>query len=122
MSKSLKSTNIDAFIGLTEIEEFSLNSNSIIIITAFGIIYGKKLAEDDETTPEFSVINSANNSVDNNYFGNHTDVKETDDYVSLKDVTIITSTGARTHLKHLNVFDDQIIGITIGSYPVDAQY
>ena len=31
-------------------------------------------------------------------------------------------TGARTHLKHLNVFDDQIIGITIGNYPVDAQY
>lgn len=122
MTNSKKTKIISAFCALTEMDKFDLNANSVLLVTSIGLISGKLLDINDLSEPDFSVINSTNKTVDDYFSNSDNQLLVEDDYISLRDVKIISTAGNSINLKHLNVFDDQIIGITIGNYPVDAQY
>lgn len=115
MTKSLKSCLIDSYKRITQIDKFGLNQNSLILLTSIGTIYGKEF-KCDESSVEKTVINKANEFADEEYFNENKDIQGNDEYIALEDVLIVTPRGDQAKFTHLNVFYDQIIGVTVGNF------
>lgn len=90
-------------------ENFDFTSNSLIILTAAGTIYG---------TPCFSLSNdNAQDTVSNVIYEQAKQMTSSDapQYsIILKNATLITSGGIKYSFDTLFVFPDDVIAITIG--------
>lgn len=109
---SLKKSMISVFTAVATLknETFDFTNNSLIVVTAAGIIYG---------TPCFSF---SKDDIENNVFSGiyeqakELTVSDSSEYgLILKDATLITSSDAKLSFNTLFVFPDDIIAITIGN-------
>ena len=120
MATSLKSCLIDSYKTITHVDKFDLNQNSLILLTSIGTIYGKEF-KFDETNVENAVINEINKFAEKEYFNENKDIQGNDEYIALEDVLIVTPRGDQVKFKYLNVFYDQIIGVTVGNFTPDIE-
>lgn len=120
MTKSLKSCLIDSYKTLIQVDKFDLSQNSLILLTSIGTIYGKEFKY-DESSAESAVINEVNEFAEKEYFNENKDIQGNDEYIALEDVLIVTPRGDQVKFKHLNVFYDQIIGVTLGNFTSDIE-
>lgn len=95
-----------------------LQDSKIIIVTHSGVITGSPIAEDesDSTIYNWATISS---TFADNYRKQHSidesqSLDGNDGFVTLKDVEFKSGT-ATYHFNVLNIFFDQIVGITVGS-------
>lgn len=117
---SLKKTLIHQYLLLAERDE--LKGNVITLITTAGTIIGtiieKNPAEEMQSTDDF--LPTINEQIKSQYYSTfeleeNKTLPENDGFFCLKNVSLISGTGARPiNFNFLNVFYDQIIGITIG--------
>ncbi len=120
MATSLKSCLIDSYKTITHVDKFDLNQNNLILLTSIGTIYGKEF-KFDETNVENAVINEINKFAKKEYFNENKDIQGNDEYIALEDVLIVTPRGDQVKFKYLNVFYDQIIGVTVGNFTPDIE-
>ncbi len=110
-ASSFKTGMVYAFTAMTKLKEenFDFTANSLIIVTATGIIYG---------TPYFSLPkdNTADILMDtvHKQAQKMTLSEVPKDTLILKNVTLITSAGLKQSFETLFVFPDDIIAITVG--------
>ena len=110
-ASSLKAGMAYAFTAMTKLKEenFDFTENSLIIITAAGIIYGTpyfSLPKDNTTDILMDTIHKQAQKM------TLSDVPKDD--LLLKNATLITNTGLQQSFETLFVFPDDIIAITIG--------
>lgn len=120
MTKSLKSHIINSFKSLVQINEFDLDHNSLILLTSIGTIYGKEFKL-DESIAEKSVINKVNEIAEKEFFKENKDIQGNDEYIALEDVLLVTPRGDQVSFPHLNIFYDQVIGVTLGNFNPDIK-
>jgi len=110
-ASSLKTGMAYAFTAMTKLKEenFDFTENSLIIITAAGIIYGTpyfSLPKDNTTDILMDTIHKQAQEM------TLSDVPKDD--LLLKNATLITGTGLKQFFETLFVFPNDIIAITIG--------
>lgn len=118
MTKSLKTYLIDSYCNLIQLDKFDLDHNNLVLITSLGTIYGK-IFKLDKSNAEKTVINQVNEVAEKRYFKDNKEIKEisgNDEYICLEDVLLVTPKGDKVKFTHLNVFYDQVIGVTVGNY------
>ena len=116
MSSTLKKDLILSYAYLTESKSFDLDKNSILLLTPFGIISGKLLDRDVKYTDNaLIVLNEINKQTSDKYLEEHDSISDNDGYIPLKDVTITCPNKSVFNMTSLNVFYDQVIGITMGN-------
>lgn len=115
MSKSLKSNLIKSFAAVTLIDKYDLDHNDLILLTSLGTIYGR-IFKCDESNTEKTVFNEILNFSEKEYLDENKDLQENDEYIALEDVLLITPRGDRINFSQLNVFYDQVIGVTVGTF------
>lgn len=116
MSSTLKKDLILSYAYLTESKSFDLDKNSILLLTPFGIISGKLLDRDVKYTDNaLIVLNEINKQTSDKYLEEHEFISDNDGYIPLKDVTITCPNKSVFNMTSLNVFYDQVIGITMGN-------
>lgn len=87
--------------------------NNLILVTAFGIIEGQPL-NPDKTDPNGTLFNSYNKEIVDE-FAKNTELEPNNAYILLTNVKILTSTNTQPfEMPYLNVFLDDIIGVTVG--------
>lgn len=120
---SFKKELIKKISTLTLLDEF--NNSKVIIVSAFGVITGKLCIppSDDEIKGKQIgndiILTKLTKKFVDDYkkefdIPNEVSLKDNDGSISLAEVSIKTS-GNTINMPHLNVFVDQIIGITIGN-------
>lgn len=112
---SLKKELIARYSSLTDIDE--LKDNRILIVTSFGILSGK-LAPSESDDLSIKIFLEANKAIVKKYREDHSLINQpipgNDGFIPLIDVDLLNSVPS-VHFNFLNVFFDQIIGITIGN-------
>lgn len=108
MMDSLKKMIIRTLAVAPQTDMFS--NNQVILTTAAGVIAGKIVEENSEKQSDM-VFTTMLDEISKNY---KADIEGDDGYMLLSDVTVING-NARTNLKNLIVFYDQIIGVTLGT-------
>lgn len=114
MTKSLKSYMIDSYAKLIQVEELEVDNTNLILLTSLGAIQGTHLNA-DESNKENTLLKKVNDIAENEYFIDNSDIQGNDEYVALEDVLLITPNGDKVKFPHLNVFYDQVIGVTVGN-------
>lgn len=114
MTKSLKSYMIDSYAKLIQVEELEVDNTNLILLTSLGAIQGTHLNA-DESSKENTLLKKVNDIAENEYFNDNSDVQGNDEYVALENVLLITPNGDKVKFLHLNVFYDQVIGVTVGN-------
>lgn len=120
---SFKKELIKKISTLTLLDEF--NKSKVIIVSALGVITGKLFVppSDDEINSNRIgydiILTKLSKKFADDYkkefdMPNEVSLNDNDGYISLVEVSITTS-GITINMPHLNVFFDQIIGITIGN-------
>ena len=108
MMDSLKKTIIRTLAMAPQID--MLTNNQVILTTAAGVIAGKIVEENSEKQGDM-IYSKVLDAITEKY---EADIEGNDGYMLLSDVTVING-NARTNLKNLIVFYDQIIGVTLGT-------
>ena len=117
MISTLKKRLIWSYIPSTEVKDSDLSKNSIIIVTPFGIVSGKLLDYNNEdNSKDYTLFNQINKLASETFREENESIPGNNGFIPLKEVTITSSTGAKYNLPALNVFYDQVIGITIGTF------
>lgn len=119
---SLKKELITCFGVSTTMD--SLKNNRLVLLTSVGVIIGTFVSHDDETNSEpvkfldqISVDIACNYKQQNN-IDSKTPLDGNDGFLSLKDVQI--KSGNNTlNFNFINIFFDQIIGVTIAGSVTD---
>lgn len=120
MGTTLKKELILNYALATEVEISDFNKNYVILVTPFGLVSGKFLDYDKEVSEDMLVIaNTFNKQASENHIKENESINDNDGYLPLKDVKITTSTGLVINMPILNVFYDQVIGVTYGNVDVD---
>ena len=120
MSKSLKSYMIDSYANLILVEEIGVENNELILLTSLGTIQGTPL-NDNKSNKEIALLKKVNDIAENEYFNENSDIQGNDEYIALEDVLLITPSGDKVKFPHLNVFYDQVIGVTVGNLNPDIK-
>lgn len=120
MTKSLKTYLIDSYSNLIQLDKFDLDHNNLVLITSLGTIYGK-IFKFDKSNAEKTVINQVNEAAEKRYFKDNKEISGNDEYICLEDVLLVTPKGDKIKFTHLNVFYDQVIGVTVGNYTQELE-
>lgn len=120
MAKSLKTCLIDSYSNLIQLDKFDLDHNNLVLITSLGTIYGK-IFKFDESNTEKTVINQVNKISEERYFKDNKEISGNDEYICLENVLLVTPRGDKVKFTHLNVFYDQVIGVTVGNYTQELE-
>ena len=120
MTKSLKTYLIDSYCNLIQLDKFDLHHNNLVLITSLGTIYGK-IFKLDKSNAEKTVINQVNEAAEKRYFKDNKEISGNDEYICLEDVLLATPKGDKVKFSHLNVFYDQVIGVTVGNYSQELE-
>lgn len=120
MTKSLKTYLIDSYCNLIQLDKFDLDHNNLVLITSLGTIYGK-IFKLDKSNAEKTVINQVNEVAEKRYFKDNKEISGNDEYICLEDVLLVTPKGDKVKFTHLNVFYDQVIGVTVGNYSQELE-
>lgn len=120
----------DDFLDINSIKKYIINSysviptmegfekNSIIVVTAAGIIYGDVVLKNEEDNTVKLISKTTKIIVDN--FKKEVGLEEeqslpgNEGFFQLKNVSLL-SNGVTTKLPILNIFYDQVIAFTVGS-------
>lgn len=113
---SLKKSLISSYYVMPSTE--ALAGNSIIVVTPCGIITGKPLS-DNESDSNIDFMQKVNSSITENYrtdsgISNDQAIPGSDGFFMLKDAKIISG-SVTTNIGFINVFYDQVIGISLGN-------
>lgn len=108
MMDSLKKMIIRTLAMAPQTDMFA--NNQVILTTAAGVITGKIVEENSEKQGDM-IFSTILDTIMEKY---EADIEGNDGYMLLSDVTVING-NARTTLKNLIVFYDQIIGVTLGT-------
>lgn len=113
---SLKKATIIGYCSMTSTETFA--NNSIIVVTACGIIIGNPLC-DNESDIKIKATEALNDGIFKAYKENLgiTDDKPTpgnDGFFTLKDASLISG-SVTSNLGLINIFYDQVIAVTLGN-------
>lgn len=125
---SLKKSVILGMANATTVD--MLNGNSVILMTAAGMISGTLVEKSDlesfdqtdkDSLTAFTVATLAQKSKEafDKQSDSELNVTGNDGYIVLKDVHVTNLSGQTMFLGALTVFFDQIIGITLGSVQVN---
>lgn len=113
---SLKKQIIQNFFGITLLQK-EFGNNQLILVTSLGLIAGTSININEDATSTLLLDLTdqfANDYIEKNALDKDNPLNGNDGFISLTDVTIKTS-HATFNLPFLNVFYDQIIGVTIGN-------
>jgi len=108
MMDSLKKMIIRTLAVAPQTDMFA--NNQVILTTAAGVIAGKVVEENSEKQGDM-IFSTMLDTIAEKY---EADIEGNDGYMLLSNVTVING-NARTNLKNLIVFYDQIIGVTLGT-------
>lgn len=113
---SLKKFLITALAHVTTMKEGGFNKDSIVIVTAAGVITGKQSIYDPNSKPSENQVTTIVEVADKEYKKNFTEstVAGNDGYLTVRGATLTMSSGVQYTFDNLVVFFDQIIGITVG--------
>ena len=120
MTESLKTYLIDSYCNLIQLDKFDLDHSKLVLITSLGTIYGK-IFKLDKSNAEKTVINQVNEAAEKQYFKYNKEISGNDEYICLEDVLLVTPKGDKVKFTHLNVFYDQVIGVTVGNYSQELE-
>ena len=112
MSYSLKKHLIINAAFTTKLDEFA--KNKVILVTPCGIISGTLISDTFEDT-NVKIVSALFKKISNEWISDNGEPQGNDGFISLVDVTI-NNNGSKTNLPHLNVFFDQIIGVSLLSF------
>lgn len=112
---SLKKELIVKFALSTTVEE--MENNKLILLTPAGLVSGELVTESN--SPEVQVLDAFTNKLatqykEDNNIDEATYLDGNDGYLSLENVTINHGSSS-IKMPFINVFFDQIIGVTLGS-------
>lgn len=113
---SLKKDLIRDFSIIPSIE--GLEKNKLILITSFGIISGVVPVKEDDALTANTLLQKMSESSLIDYYNRYSipdneSIEGSDGFISLIDVTVKTSSATYV-FPFLNVFFDQVIGVTVG--------
>lgn len=113
---SMKKTLISSYCAMPSTE--ALANNSIIVVTPCGVITGNPLS-DNESDNTIKLLDDLNIRIAKNYredFGisYDTSLPDNDGFFTLKDASLISG-SVTTNLGFINIFYDQVIGISLGN-------
>lgn len=119
--KQIKLNTYGQSINLINDKKLSNADNKLLVLTAFGIVSGtyqvlEDLKENDEPKEIYELITHTYKQILKETYKNEPDVKTNFcRSIVLKDVTIITSSKIKFNMPFIELFDDQIIGVTLGN-------
>lgn len=121
--KQLKLSSYGETINLANKENLTTIPNKLLIFTAFGIVSGtyqapKEFKKDESPKEIFEVVSYTYKQVlENSYEAEPNAKTNFCRSIVLKDVTITTSSNIKFNMPFIELFDDQIIGVTLGNLP-----
>ncbi|WP_238858957.1 hypothetical protein [Clostridium sp. YIM B02569] len=113
---SLKKATISSYCSMPSTEIFA--DNSIIVVTAYGIITGKPLS-DNESDIKAKAMKGLNDGILNAYrkkidIADDKPIPGNDGFFTLKDASIISG-SITSNIDLINIFYDQVIAVTLGN-------
>ena len=109
---SFKKEMITAYAYSPEIS--ILDKNNVVLLTPAGIITGKLINPDVKDDMKVEIFTNINNGIINRFTKDGRAVSGNDGFISLKDAVLLNC-GHSVNIGCINVFFDQIIGVTIGN-------